>query len=159
MRTLAKKSIVISFLFSCSLIFIILPELNALEYGFANATTFDVPVRELAVIATEEGFYPEKFSIFAGEKVRFFLTTTSNTPSCLIIGEKELYLSATKGNVSEATIFFDKPGNYKFYCPTNKIKGRLTVIKRPRTADEVLQARSRRVASENKVKVWYPKEE
>ena len=159
MRTLAKKSIFISLLFISSLMLITLPESNALEYEFANAKTFDVPVRELAVIATEEGFYPERFSIFAGEKVRFFLTTTSNTPSCLIIGEKELYLSATKGNVSEGTIFFEKPGNYKFYCPTNKIKGRLTVIKRPRTADEVLQARSRRVASENKIKVWYPKED
>ena len=158
MRTLTKKSLFISCLLVSIVMLSAIPKLNALEYEFANAKTFDVPVRELAIIATEEGFYPERFSIFAGEKVRFFLTTTSNTPSCLIIGEKELYLSATKGNVSEGTVFFEKPGNYKFYCPTNKIKGRLSVIKRPRTADEVLQARTRRVASESKIKIWYPKE-
>ena len=132
---------------------------NSIEYKYSKGKTFDVPVRELAIIATEEGYYPEGFSIFAGEKIRFFLTTTSNTPSCLIIGEKELYLTATKGNVSEGTVYFDKPGRFKFYCPTNKIKGRLSVIKRPKTAEEVIDARHRKIASENKVKIWYPKEE
>jgi plastocyanin len=158
MGTLTKRILFMCLCTSCFLPFHF-TELKALEYEFANAKKFDVPVRELAVIATVEGFYPEAFSIFAGEKIRFFLTTTSNTPSCLIIGEKELYLSATKGNVSEGTVFFEKAGNYKFYCPTNKIKGRLTVIKRPRTAEEVLDARNRKVASENKIKVWYPKEQ
>jgi plastocyanin len=159
MGTLKKRMLFISLMIFSCLAPLQYVELNALEYEFANAKKLDVPVRELAIIATEEGFYPEAFSIFAGEKIRFFLTTTSNTPSCLIIGEKELYLSATKGNVSEGTAYFEKAGNYKFYCPTNKIKGRLSVIKRPRTAEEILDARSRKIASENKIKVWYPKEE
>lgn len=132
---------------------------KALDYQFNKGKKFDVPVRELSIIATEEGYYPQGFSVFAGEKIRFFLTTTSNTPSCLIIGEKELYLTATKGNLSEGTVYFDKPGQFKFYCPTNKISGRLTVIKRPKTAEEVLEARQRKIASENKIKVWFPKDE
>jgi plastocyanin len=159
MARLRKRQLFIWLLIFSCLVPLQYTHLNALEYKFGNAKKLDVPVRELAIIATEEGFYPEAFSIFAGEKVRFYLTTTSNTPSCLIIGEKELYLSATKGNVSEGVVFFEKAGNYKFYCPTHKIKGRLSVIKKPRTAEEVLDARSRKIASENKIKIWYPKEE
>ncbi len=132
---------------------------QGLEYRFAKGKTFDVPTRELSIIATEEGYYPQSFSVFVGEKIRFFLTTTSNIPSCLIIREKEFYLAGTKGNVSEGVVYFEKPGSYQFYCPTNKIKGRLSVIKRPKTAEEVIQARKRKVASESKIKIWYPKDE
>jgi plastocyanin len=135
-------------------------ETQALESTFAQTKKFDVPVREISLIATPEGYYPEAFSVFAGEKVRFYLTNTGNTPSCLMLPDKELFLSAQKGNVSEGTAFFPKTGVYKFYCPTGKIKGRITVIPRPKTEEE-LEA-ERKLASErmkNRVRVWYPKEE
>lgn len=135
-------------------------ETQALESTFAQSKKFDVPVREISLIATPEGYYPEAFSVFAGEKVRFYLTNTGNTPSCLMLPDKELFLSAQKGNVSEGTAFFPKTGVYKFYCPTGKIKGRITVIPRPKTEEE-LEA-ERKLASErmkNRVRVWYPKEE
>lgn len=135
-------------------------ETQALESTFAQSKKFDVPVREISLIATPEGYYPEAFSVFAGEKVRFYLTNTGNTPSCLMLPDKELFLSAQKGNVSEGTAFFPKTGVYKFYCPTGKIKGRITVIPRPKTEEE-LEA-ERKLASErmkNRVRVWYPKED
>lgn len=135
-------------------------ETLALESTFARPKSFDVPVREISLIATPEGYYPESFSVFAGEKIKFYLTGTGNTPSCLMLPDKELFLSAQKGNVSEGTIFFPKTGVFKFYCPTGKIKGRITVIPRPKTEEE-LEA-ERKLASErmkNRVRVWYPKEE
>jgi len=133
---------------------------QALESQFAQSKKFDVPVREISLIATPEGYYPEAFSVFAGEKVKFYLTNTGDTPSCLMLPDKELFLSAQKGHVSEGDAFFPKTGVYKFYCPTGKIKGRITVIPRPKTEEE-LEA-ERKLASERvkkKVRVWYPKEE
>jgi plastocyanin len=135
-------------------------ETQALESTFAQSKKFDVPVREISLIATPEGYYPEAFSVFAGEKVRFYLTNTGNTPSCMMLPDKELFLSAHKGNVSEGTAFFPKSGVYKFYCPTGKIKGRITVIPRPKTEEELEV--ERKLASErmkNRIRVWYPKEE
>ena len=135
-------------------------ETQALESQFAQEKKYDVPVREVSLITTPEGYFPEVFSVFAGEKVKFFLTNTGDTPSCLMLPEKELFLSAQRGKVSEGSAFFPKTGVYKFYCPTGKIKGRITVIPRPKTEEE-LEA-ERKLASErtkNRVRVWYPKEE
>ncbi len=135
-------------------------ESQALENQYAKAEKFDVPVREISLIATPEGYYPQAFSVFAGEKVKFFLTNTGDTPSCMMLPDKELFLSAQRGKISEGSAFFAKTGVYKFYCPTGKIKGRITVIPRPKTEEE-LEA-ERKLASERmkkRVRVWYPKEE
>lgn len=137
-----------------------LGESQALESNYGKGHKYEVPVREISLIATPEGYYPKDFSVFAGEKVKFFLTNTGNTPSCFMLPEKEIFLSAQKGHVSEGSAFFSKPGVYKFYCPTGKIKGHMTVLPRPKSEEE-LEA-ERRIASERnktKVRIWYPREE
>lgn len=129
----------------------------ALEDGeIIKEKNFDRPVREISVIASKEGFYPERLTAFVGEKVKFFVTSSTDKPSCFFLQEKELFLSAEKGQVHTAEAYFDKEGVYDFYCPNGKIKGRLSVIERP---DD---KRRRQIASEmekKRVRVWHPREE
>ena len=88
----------------------------------------NIPWREISLIVTPEGYYPKTFSVFAGEKVRFFITSTTEQKSCFILAEKKLFMAAEKGVLSEGQAYFEKPGRYSFHCPTGKIKGHLTVL-------------------------------
>lgn len=122
-----------------------------------GATLYITPRREISVIVTEEGYYPKSFSIFKGEKVRFFVTSTTDKPSCFIVDGKKMFLAANKGKITEAEVEFNDPGVYKFYCPSGKIKGRLTVVERPDAVNKI----ERKIASnplEKKSRYWMPKE-
>lgn len=128
----------------------------ALEEGpYGLKRSYELPTREVSIIVTDEGFYPSKVSVFKGEKVKFFITSTSENKNCFILKGKDLFLSAEKGNVSEGVVFFDETARIEFYCPTSQEKGHLTVLERPGDKARRIQ---RELASE-KVKVWMPKEE
>ena len=116
-----------------------------------SETNYSRPVREISIIATDEGFYPNNFAIFQGEKVRFFVTSTASTPSCFVLAEHDLFISANRGRVSEGTAVFNNPGRQEFYCPANKIKGSITVLRTKR------KKLSRSIASQ-KIGPWMPKE-
>ena len=112
---------------------------------------FKVPKRHISIIVTPEGFYPKSISVFEGERVRFFVTSTMDTPSCFMLNEKELFLSASKGRVTEGEVYFANAGDFEFHCPSSKNKGFLTVIGRRKIR--------RKVANEAQApKVWMPKD-
>lgn len=122
---------------------------------YAKKTKFAVPVREVSIIATDEGFYPRRISVFKGEKLKIFLTGKDKNPSCLTIPDKDLFMSANVGEITEGSAFFKKAGVYKFYCPTGKIEGRITVLEKPNKEEKV----KRKIASESKKnRVWTPRE-
>lgn len=121
---------------------------------FFKKKKFISPKRQQSIIVTPEGFYPEQFSVFSGDRVRFFVTATSDSKECFIIKGKEIFLSAEKGKVSEGSVIFNSPGVFQYYCPTNKFRGKITVLERP----EKIRERQREIASET-VKVWMPKNE
>lgn len=130
----------------------------SIDYGDTDveAVNYTNPKRELSVIITPEGYYPKEFSVFVGEKVNFFVTNLSKKQSCMIIREKDFYLSSTRGKISEGSVVFDKPGVYSYYCPTGKIQGKLTVLER------FVSKTKREIASEKKksvVRYWLPREE
>lgn len=112
-----------------------------------------IPAREIAIIFSDEGYYPKSISVFEGEKVRFFITSTTEKPHCFIVESHKLFLSATKGKISEGEVFFDKPGQFSFYCPSSKNDGRVVVIESKKKEAE------RSVASEKKDPLqWVPKD-
>lgn len=115
---------------------------------------YSSPIREVSIIVTDEGFYPSKFSVHKGERVRFFVTSTTEDKQCFILKGQEFFLAAQKGRISEGMISFDDKGVVEFYCPTHKEKGRITVLERSKKR-KVLQ---RSIASK-KVRAWTPKDE
>ena len=89
---------------------------------------FEFPTRDIAVIVTKDGFFPEKITVFEGEKIHFFVTSTETTPGCFIIQKKELFLAANKGKRTEAELVFNAPGELYFHCPAGKMQGKLVVL-------------------------------
>jgi plastocyanin len=109
------------------------------------------PVREVAVIVTKEGYYPKSLSVFEGEKVKFFVTSTVEEPHCMIVESHKVFLAANKGKVTEAEAVFDKAGEFAFYCPSSKNDGKIVVLKKAVPKREVASEKSQEG-------VWTPKE-
>lgn len=127
--------------------------LDALDYAEVEKFTTH-PLREISVIVTKEGYYPKQISIFEGEKIRFFVTTTEEEKSCLTLPEKDLFMAANPGRITEKEVLFKKAGRYEFYCPANKIRGRLTVLKKKDVRRDIAS----KVKKKTVHKVWRPKD-
>jgi len=110
------------------------------------------PTREVAIIVTKEGYYPKSLSVFEGERVKFFVTSTVEEPNCLIVESHKVFMAANKGKVTEAETVFEHAGEFAFYCPSSKNDGKVVVLKK--------QMPKREIASENgrDAKLWVPKE-
>ncbi len=110
------------------------------------------PYREISLIATPEGYYPAKITVFEGEKVHFFVTAIGPNPNCFIINEKNVFLSALSGKVSEGETYFEAPGMLTYRCPSTKIQGQLVILAKKKKVE-------RSVAStQARGKVWRPKD-
>lgn len=112
------------------------------------------PLREHSIIVTKEGYFPDKISIFEGETLRFFVSTTEEQISCLMMPTHNLFLSATPGKITSGDVKFDEIGDYEFYCPDHKIKGKVTVLER----QTFKQDKMRSPAAVAKKKEWMPKD-
>lgn len=119
--------------------------LSALASGPSKSS----PVREISVIVTKEGYYPKSISVFEGEKVKFFVTSTLEEPHCLIVEAHKVFLAANKGKVTEGEAHFERAGEYAFYCPSSKNDGKIVVLKK--------HVPKREIASERKT-IWTPRE-
>jgi plastocyanin len=136
-------------------IFALLPINTSAEEGEVfKEKKFKKPLREYSIIATDKGYYPEKVFAYVGEKVKFFLTSTTDKPQCFLVKDHSIFLGAKKGKVSEGEVSFYTPGRFEFYCPSNSFKGHITVIQR---ASDKQKEASREVASK-KPDYWIPRD-
>jgi plastocyanin len=110
------------------------------------------PMREISVIVTKEGYYPKSFSVFEGEKIKFYVTSTVEEPNCLIVEAHKVFMAANKGKVTEGEVVFDKPGEYAFYCPSSKNDGKIVVLKKVNLKREVASEKN------SDSMIWTPKE-
>jgi plastocyanin len=111
-----------------------------------------LPTREMSVIFTKEGYYPKSISVFEGERVKFYLTSTVEDPGCLIVEGHKLFMAASKGKLTEAEVHFERPGEFSFYCPSSKNNGRVVVIPKQQPKREVASEKSNDPAH------WVPRE-
>jgi hypothetical protein len=91
---------------------------------------YKVPLREISIIATKDGFYPNKIMAYEGEKVKFFITSTVEAGQCFILQKHEVFIAAQRGKINEGEVLMEKAGRFKFYCPANKSVGYLKVFKK-----------------------------
>jgi hypothetical protein len=110
------------------------------------------PTREVSIIVTKEGYYPRSISVFEGEKIKFYVTSTLEGPGCMIVESHKVFLAANKGKIAEGEALFDKAGEFAFYCPGSKNDGRVVVMKKV--------APKREIASDkkNESMIWTPRE-
>ena len=136
---------------------VVAPLFSALAMDYGEDSKLAVPERAIAIIVSKEGFYPQNLSVFEGEKLKILVTSVSDEPSCFTLPEKNLFLSALKGKISEGVLYFDRQGTYKFHCPAGNIQGSITVLKK-----KVIKGNERAVASESEKlapRVWRPRDE
>lgn len=146
-------------LVNLGLLFFLIVPINPLGVALGQkAKTFDYPQREIAVIVTDQGYFPDKISVFEGEKVRFFVTSTIEGPDCFVVDQHKIFLAAEKGKLTEAETIFKVPGKFKFYCPSHKLKGHITVIEKLKiTKADDQEKKVRNVASEEQdSQPWRP---
>lgn len=129
-------------------------EVFALTETYNVDKTLDVPYREQAVIIGKEGFYPNRISVFKGEKVRFFVTSVGVDTACFNIPDKNVFTSPKSDKIVEVEAFFDKVGVFQFNCPNNTFTGRVMVLEK---ASDRQESQRRGLASDV-VKIWRPKE-
>lgn len=109
------------------------------------------PTREVAIIVTKEGYYPKSISVFEGEKVKFFVTSTVEEPNCMIVESHKVFMAANKGKVTEAEAVFEHAGEFAFYCPSSKNDGKVVVLKKVMPKREI-------ASDKGEATVWMPKE-
>ncbi len=141
----------------CILFFL---SLNTLGMNQFDAQKHKKPMREVAIIASDDGYFPNKISAFVGEKIRLLVTSSSDKKQCLILEKHEVFLPAEKGKIADKLIVLDSPGRYKIYCPATDFVGHLTVLEKPGKKAKT-QIIERTIASEPEQRVphyWIPRD-
>lgn len=149
-------------LFFLFIVPILLIRIGVVSAKATNSTHFKDPLREVSIIVTPEGYYPDKIAVFEGEKVRFFVTSTTEDPHCFVIDKHKVFLGAKKGKMSEGETIFHTPGKFKFYCPSYQSQGYLTVLSKGRKTvinikEKQKKMRIRDVAGKVDPALWTPK--
>lgn len=137
--------------------------LNDLKPGtdpLAEYQKFNFPRRDFSIISTPEGYYPDRVIVFKGEKIRFFLTSVTNEPACFLVKDHAVFLSAIRGKVSEGQVVFTKAGEYDFYCPGKKFRGKVVVLGKKDQFEQVKRVKNqnRTLSSKPGKEAWVPKE-
>ncbi len=55
--------------------------------------TYEFPLREVSVIVSDDGFYPDKIMAFQGERIHFYITSTSKKAQCFVLQKHRLIYS------------------------------------------------------------------
>jgi len=93
---------------------------------------YEIPLREVAIILTDEGYYPQNIQFFVGENVRIYLTSTRTKPGCFYIPEKNVFQAVDPKKLAIVELFFEREQKLSFMCPTGKSIGQIVVAKHPR---------------------------
>lgn len=137
-----------------TLLFVLAPSVWGLEQTYYKDRTLEVPYREQAIIIGKEGFYPNRVTVFKGEKVRFFVTSVGVDSACFNIPDKNVFTSPKGDKIIETEAFFDKVGVFQFNCPNNSYTGRVMVLEKASDREET----ARRGLASDVVKIWRPKD-
>ena len=127
----------------------------ALEDQFAKKS-FKNPLREISVIISDDGFYPNRIVAYQGEKLKIFATTTSSQKQCFVLQKHELFLAVEKGLVNEGEVLLEHAGRFKFFCPASNKEGHITVLEKSNPRDQ--EFGSNREPASVQPSYWVPRD-
>ncbi|MDR3608719.1 MAG: cupredoxin domain-containing protein [Oligoflexia bacterium] len=84
-------------------------------------------VQEVAVIATDLGFFPKTIFVTRDVPVRLFVTGASTHTLCIMMDSFQVRKQIRAKQIEEITFIPSTPGKYRFYCPVNGMEGSLVV--------------------------------
>ena len=84
-------------------------------------------VQEVAVIASDLGFFPKVFFVARDVPVRMFVTGASKNTLCVMMDSFQVRKQVRAQRIEEITFTPNQPGKYRFYCPVNGMEGTMVV--------------------------------
>lgn len=90
-------------------------------------------VQEVALIASDLGFFPKTFFVSRDVPVRLFVTGATKGSLCLMMDSFNVRKQVRGGKIEEITFTPNQPGTYRYYCPVNGSEG-VMVVKELSTA-------------------------
>ncbi|MCM0605670.1 MAG: cupredoxin domain-containing protein [Xanthomonadaceae bacterium] len=120
----------------------------AVETGKTNKLEEIIPdaqkgTQEVALIASETGFYPQTLFVTRGVPVRMFVTGASKANLCVMVDSFDVKKQIKFNRVEEITFLPKFAGQFRVHCPMTGMQGTLVVKE-----DSLSQSTSRSVASE-----------
>jgi plastocyanin len=105
-------------------------------------------VQEVAIIASDLGYFPKTVFVSRDVPVRMFVTGSSKNTLCIMMDSFQVRKQVRARKIEEITFTPNQPGKYRFYCPVNGMEGSLIVKEFSSTAEAVEGApRARGIAS------------
>jgi hypothetical protein len=84
-------------------------------------------VQEVAVIASDLGFFPRTLFVTRDLPVRLYVTGASKNTLCIMMDSFQVRKQVRSQKIEEITFTPNVPGKYRFYCPVNGMEGTLIV--------------------------------
>lgn len=83
--------------------------------------------QQVALIASDLGFFPKTLFVTRNIPVKLFVTGTSKKPLCIMMDFFEVRRQVRAQKIEEIDFTPSVPGHYRFYCPINGMEGTLLV--------------------------------
>jgi hypothetical protein len=84
-------------------------------------------VQEVALIASDLGFFPRTIFITRDIPVRLFVTGSSKKSLCIMMDFFQIRRQVRSQKIEEITFTPPAAGQFRFYCPINGMEGTLLV--------------------------------
>ncbi len=84
-------------------------------------------VQEIALIASDLGYFPKTFFVTRDIPVRLFVTGASKDSLCIMLDEFSVRKQVRLRKVEEISFTPTIPGKYRFYCPIKQMEGVMIV--------------------------------
>lgn len=84
-------------------------------------------VQEVAIIASDLGYFPKTVFVSRDVPVRLFVTGSSKNTLCIMMDSFTIRKQVRSQKIEEITFTPNVPGKYRFYCPVNGMEGTLVV--------------------------------
>lgn len=106
------------------------------ERAFSDTTSSSVTprsataragVQEVALIASDLGYFPKTVFVSRDVPVRLFVTGSSKNTLCIMMDSFSVRKQVRSQKIEEITFTPNIPGKYRFYCPVNGMEGVMVV--------------------------------
>ncbi|MBI4925342.1 MAG: cupredoxin domain-containing protein [Bdellovibrio sp.] len=84
-------------------------------------------VQEVALIASDLGYFPKTVFISRDVPTRLYVTSASKNALCIMMDAFQVKKQIKSYSIEEITFMPNMPGKYRFYCPINGMEGSLIV--------------------------------
>ncbi len=86
--------------------------------------------REISLIVSDNGPFPQKIIIFTDEKIRLFLTNIGKNKQCFYFPTKKIFIAVPFNDLTSIDLEMNQAGEFQYTCPGSTLKGSILVLER-----------------------------